>query len=142
MLLFSQVLYIYFVICITLCNNLLQLSHLQLKYMNTKYKFSKTFWFLCFFDRKGSGYPIIRDSASHAGLVLTVTHIEIDPEKRTDIPTSYAGSILKPHNSCNLIPLMCGTKQVRIWYDRSPYDNYTTLNSICHPKMVWNWSWA
>ena len=36
-----------------------------------------------------------------------------------NIPTSYAGSIFKPHNSCNSIQPMCGTKQVGIWSEKS-----------------------
>ena len=35
-----------------------------------------------------------------------------------------------------VIPLMCGTKQVRIQSDRDPYDNCTGPRTNLHPKRV------
>ena len=95
--------------------------------------------FVCLFNlmpswSKKSGYPIIRKFSSHMRLALIVmpplmprssrlSSTLANPGNRGHRSTSYAGSILTPHDSSKLIPLMRVTKQARIWSDRSPYDN-------------------
>ena len=49
------------------------------------------------------------------------------------LPTSQAGSILTPYNSCNLIPPMCGTKQVGTWSEMRS-DNHTQPRTNLHPQ--------
>ena len=78
------------------------------------------FCVFCLFEwmpsqRKESGYPMIKDFASCPGLSSMVAHLTAQSCKKNKIPISVAGSILTQSKSCNLIPLMYGTKQARIW---------------------------
>ena len=58
---------------------------------------------------------------------------QINPWKRPNISTSWAGSILAPQNSCNLISLMCRNKQVGNWSDRGLNNNYTAVQTGINP---------
>ena len=63
----------------------------------------------------------------------------------TNNPTSWAWSILTPHNSYKSIPLMRRTKQVENWYNRSVFTPTTltpgptrTLMGQAHLRFLYN----
>ena len=87
----------------------------------------------CFFISLFEWTPLGRKvSIPSLAIFLTVmgwmpAPFQINPMNRTNIPASQISSILTPHNSCNMIPLMRKTKQARIWSD--------SKGSSSHPEI-------
>ena len=70
-----------------------------------------------------------RDFASNQGLGLMVTSLSGQSWEQNKHSGLLDWINLTPYDSCNSVPLKCGTKQVGIWSNRGQYKNYTTLSN-------------
>ena len=113
----------------------------------TTYSYLVFCCFVCFewtpYWKRESGYPIIRDDVSDPRLVLILNPLsKVNPGKKPKIPTSQTCLILIPHNNCNLIPFMHGTKQLGIWSDRARMKTIPSPGPTCTSRGYWNLSQA
>ena len=82
-------------------------------------------WFV-FIGKKKNGYPIFQGFSLKSWSWCFVTPLH--QKKCQFIPNTSI--------SCDMIPLLHGTKQVRFWSNRGSCDNYTVPRINLHSKRV------